>query len=65
MCLWVTYKKFFASLKSLKKGVGFEVGSGFESEVGSGFESAPKCHGPQHRITQHLQPVAAGATLDV
>ncbi len=40
MCLWLSYKEknkkfFFASLKSLKKGV----------RVGAGFESAPKCHG--------------------
>ncbi len=42
MCLWARYKKkyeekkyFFASLKSIKKGVGSGVGAG----------SAPKCHG--------------------
>jgi hypothetical protein len=44
MCLWLSYKKkiwgkvFFASLKSLKKG----VGSGFVSQR---YGSAPKCHG--------------------
>jgi hypothetical protein len=46
MCLWVSYqkKRKFASLKSLKKGVGSEVGSGSVSQR-SGSSSAPKCHG--------------------
>jgi hypothetical protein len=37
-------KYFFASLKSLKKGVGSGVGSG-SGFVSQRYESAPKCHG--------------------
>jgi hypothetical protein len=49
MCLWVNYKKkhmkklfFFASLKSLKKGVGSGVRSGSTSQR---YGSAQTCHG--------------------
>ncbi len=49
MCLQASYKKkiwkknnFFASLKSLKKGVGSGVGSG---SISQRYRSAPKCHG--------------------
>jgi hypothetical protein len=60
MCLWVSYKNkiflkniFFTSLKSLKKGVGSGVGSGFISQrYRSG--SAPKCHGSPTLITALL-----------
>jgi hypothetical protein len=51
MCLWVSNKKkyekinFFASLKSLKKGVGSRVGSGSGAASESGSGSAPKCSG--------------------
>jgi hypothetical protein len=55
MCLRVSYKKkyeeekcFFASFKSLKKGVGSGVGSGYGS-ISQRYRSAPKCHpDPQH-----------------
>jgi hypothetical protein len=53
MCLQVSYKKkkiFFTSLKSLTKGVGSGVGSGFFCQR---YGSAPKCHGsPTLRIIQ-------------
>ncbi len=50
MCLQVSNKKklrnFFATFKSLKKGVGSVVGSGSVSQrCGSVSGSAPKCHG--------------------
>ncbi len=53
MCLWASYKKkickkifFFASLKSMKEGVGPGVGFGsIKSIRGSGSGSAPKCYG--------------------
>jgi hypothetical protein len=53
MCLWASFKKkmkkiiFFASLKSMKKGVWSGVGSGsIIQRYGSrGSGSVPKCHG--------------------
>ena len=58
MCLWASHEGkiwgiFFASLKSLKKGVGSEVGSGSVSQrCGSGWVPHQNVTDPQHCLDQ-------------
>jgi hypothetical protein len=64
MCLRVSYKKkidFFASLKSLKKGVRFGVG--FRSGAGSGSE--PKCHGSPTLVLSQVNDATVSLRLPV
>jgi hypothetical protein len=61
MCLRVSYnykkKLFFASLKSLKKGVGSGVGSGVRSGSGAGFGSLVRDTDPRIRIRTKMSRI--------